>query len=73
MTAHVSSSAVLAPRMPKAASGLNFLFHSLAVWRQRQHLARLDAHLLDDIGLSAREAATEIKRPLWDVPQTRRR
>tara|TARA_B100000676_G_C18016927_1_gene810200 strand:+ start:252 stop:473 length:222 start_codon:yes stop_codon:yes gene_type:complete len=34
------------------------------VW-QRRHLARLDARLLDDIGLTATEAETEIDKPFW--------
>lgn len=38
------------------------------IWRQRRHLARLDAHLLSDIGLSSSQAETEAKRPLWDAP-----
>ena len=38
------------------------------VWRQRRALARLDDAALDDIGLSARDAHAEAKRPAWDVP-----
>jgi uncharacterized protein YjiS (DUF1127 family) len=36
--------------------------------RQRRHLARLDDHLLRDIGLSRAEAAAEASRPIWDAP-----
>ncbi len=36
--------------------------------RQRAQLARLDATLLADIGVTAGEAATEAARPAWDVP-----
>lgn len=39
-----------------------------AAWQQRQHLATLDAHRLDDIGLSADAARAEAARPIWDVP-----
>lgn len=40
----------------------------LAVWRQRRRLAEMDASRLDDLGISAREAAREAGRPVWDVP-----
>lgn len=36
--------------------------------RQRAQLARLDAALLADIGVTARQAAAEAARPAWDVP-----
>ena len=37
---------------------------------QRAQLARLDAAMLADIGVTARQAATEAARPAWDVPST---
>jgi uncharacterized protein YjiS (DUF1127 family) len=40
----------------------------LSTARQRRHLARLDDHLLRDIGLSRAEAAAEAKRTMWDAP-----
>ncbi len=40
------------------------------VWRQRQHLSRLPAHMRRDIGLSDVEIDRETARPIWDVPQT---
>ncbi len=36
--------------------------------RQRRSLARLDDHLLDDIGLTRREANVEATRHIWDAP-----
>jgi uncharacterized protein YjiS (DUF1127 family) len=33
--------------------------------RDRQLLARLDAHILRDIGLSSDQAATEAGKPFW--------
>ncbi len=33
--------------------------------RQRQALANLDQHLLDDIGISRAAAAHEIAKPFW--------
>ncbi|MEM6373345.1 MAG: DUF1127 domain-containing protein [Pseudomonadota bacterium] len=40
----------------------------LAVWRSRRALALLDTHALDDIGISAKRAAAEAGKPIWDVP-----
>ncbi|MDP4033427.1 MAG: DUF1127 domain-containing protein [Pseudorhodobacter sp.] len=38
-------------------------------WKERRHcrraLARLDARLLRDIGLSQAEAASEVAKPFW--------
>ena len=33
--------------------------------RQRRHLARLDDHLLDDIGLSREQVNSELAKPFW--------
>ena len=45
------------------------LFDTLGVWvqrsRQRKHLAQLDQHLLDDIGLTEEMAAKEVAKPFW--------
>ncbi len=42
---------------------------ALAVWTARQRsraaLARLDAHMLRDIGLSAEMAREETRKPFW--------
>ncbi len=50
-----------------------WLWTSLAradgVYRQRQALAKMTDHMLDDIGISRTEALTEAAKPLWDVPQ----
>ena len=40
----------------------------LGLWRQRRALAQLDAHRLDDIGLTRAEAQAEAARPIWDAP-----
>ena len=42
----------------------------LEIWRTRRALAALDADALRDIGVSAKAAATEAAKPIWDVPQT---
>lgn len=48
----------------RAASALG----ALQLWRSRRALARLDARMLEDIGVSADAAATEAARAPWDVP-----
>lgn len=42
----------------------------LAVWQTRRALARLDAHGLQDIGLTAGEAQRESRRGAWDIPDS---
>lgn len=37
--------------------------------RQRAQLARLDATMLADIGVTAAQAQAEVARPSWDVPR----
>lgn len=44
--------------------------HALDVARSRRALARLDAALLDDIGLTERQARNEANRPAWDAPHS---
>jgi uncharacterized protein YjiS (DUF1127 family) len=48
---------------------LRDLIEIVAVWivrrRQRQALAELDEHLLDDVGLSREQARREAARPFW--------
>lgn len=39
-----------------------------ALARQRRRLATLDAHRLDDLGITAQAAQAEANRPIWDVP-----
>ncbi len=41
---------------------------ALAAWRQRRSLAALDAHRLEDLGISPADALREAGRPIWDVP-----
>jgi len=49
-------------RTPRLASLID-------LWRSRQALAKLDAHALQDIGISAKEAQNEAQKPVWDVPK----
>ncbi|MCO6381383.1 MAG: DUF1127 domain-containing protein [Vannielia sp.] len=71
MSTHVSplSSGALSGCHPATRSGLLArALGMLALRRQRLALARLDATLLKDIGISAEEARSESTRRLWDVP-----
>jgi uncharacterized protein YjiS (DUF1127 family) len=43
---------------------------AFAIWRQRRALAELPEHLRQDVGLSETEITREIRRPLWDMPNT---
>lgn len=40
----------------------------LTLWRTRRALARLDAHLLKDIGVTPEQARHEAEQTIWDVP-----
>ncbi len=44
------------------------LRHRIAFWRSRRALGELTAAQLDDIGLTAQEAACEARRGIWDAP-----
>ncbi|MEM1129773.1 MAG: DUF1127 domain-containing protein [Pseudomonadota bacterium] len=57
----------------RGGSFLRFLVQMRALHRQRRDLARIDARLLDDMGLTQEDAETEAKRPVWDVPESWRR
>ena len=40
----------------------------IEVHRQRRALARLNAHALEDVGITRDEAMAEARRPFWDLP-----
>ncbi|WP_166486073.1 DUF1127 domain-containing protein [Jannaschia sp. CCS1] len=63
-----SLSTAVAACAPKVQ--LTLLQRIVGVWRQRQHLSRLDDHMRRDIGLSDTQISHEVQRPIWDVPQT---
>lgn len=55
---------------PRARRGLlSRLVGALAQQRQRNRLAQLEEHMLNDIGVSRQEAMTEANRPIWDAPE----
>lgn len=64
MTARIARADAYRPRI----SLLSRLVQALALSRQRARLARLDDHLLSDIGLTRDEATREASRPAWDAP-----
>ena len=55
-------------RHPSRSGAVHWILGAFAAWRSRQKLGALEAHMLDDIGLTQREAMREAHRPLWDVP-----
>lgn len=62
-----SRSLLSALRLPSL--GPSTVSHLAGLYRQRQALKDLDAHLLADIGLTEAEAEAEARRPVWDVPK----
>jgi len=52
------------------ATGGFSLVKMIDVWRSRRALAHLDTTRLEDIGLTAKRAAAEEAKPIWDVPAT---
>jgi len=52
-----------------AGHPVNSLLAAMVAWQQRydlrQHLLEMDAHLLDDIGLSRAQARQEAAKPFW--------
>ncbi|MEX3016217.1 DUF1127 domain-containing protein [Gymnodinialimonas hymeniacidonis] len=62
---HIGCSAKTAPEVR-----LTVFQRIFGVWRQRQHLDRLDAHMRRDIGVTDAQIHREVERPIWDVPTT---
>ena len=54
-----------ARRSTSRLNPLHLILDLMARHHSRAALARLDAHLLADIGLTADAAATEAQRPFW--------
>lgn len=42
----------------------------MALHRSRTRLGELDPHMLNDIGLTEKDARAEANRPIWDAPET---
>lgn len=61
---HIQTLPLRAPRGIVART-LTALTAALTRRRDRQRLARLDAHLLRDIGIDAPEARRECAKPFW--------
>ncbi len=52
----------------KRTSFLDLFWQISAAARQRKILRHLDDTALKDIGITRKQAQTEAKRPIWDVP-----
>ncbi|WP_425052052.1 DUF1127 domain-containing protein [Psychromarinibacter sp. S121] len=72
MTQHVRTHAHLPGRTRFARARHRSLLRTVldlaALRRQRLELGRMDAHMLEDIGVSREQAASEASRPVWDAP-----
>lgn len=66
----MTSRAISATRLHRLIRLQNWpgLVQLSALARSRKGLARLDDHLLRDIGLTRDQADAESIRPIWDVP-----
>ena len=53
------------PRSARPGFSFAFLTRCYLMARTRSQLAKLDAAQLDDLGLTARDAAREANRPFW--------
>ncbi len=71
MRRFISTAGTAAKRAPWPMPGCRALFrrfaHACERYRQRQHLAELDADQLADIGLTRRDVDRECARPFWEV------
>ena len=71
LTAHDLTPLAAAPSLPLAAVLAVKIATVITEWhyrkRSRNALARLDDHMLEDIGLTYRQARTEARRPFWQV------
>ena len=71
MTTRLHTASLPLPRTaPRPRSLGRFLRDLVSLYRQRRALDDLDAHLLDDIGVSREAAGAEAGRAPWDVPST---
>jgi uncharacterized protein YjiS (DUF1127 family) len=66
-TRMISLSLPRAPRQRRAGI-VQTLLGLREVMRQRRALAQLDAHLLDDLGLTDADVRREAARAPWDMP-----
>ncbi|MXQ06496.1 DUF1127 domain-containing protein [Alphaproteobacteria bacterium GH1-50] len=68
MTVNTCNTALPAPLRRRRTGVLHMIEAMIALYRQRVALAKLDARMLDDIGVSASEARVESRRAPWDPP-----
>ena len=57
-----------APAAKRSFSLLTWIATAVETRRERVALSQLDAHRLDDLGLTREQAQREASRPIWDVP-----
>lgn len=69
MHALTSSRSAGARFAPSFSALIRNIVAARALARQRKALAKLDDHLLCDIGLTRSEAENESRRPAWDAPR----
>ena len=70
-TFHPAPARTARPRRGKSLWSRLLTWH--AIWSERRRLARLEAHRLNDLGLSIDDARAEARRKSWDAPERWRR
>jgi uncharacterized protein YjiS (DUF1127 family) len=65
MTTTLATNRHSAPRRGRLASVVGMVLSWQRRHRARASLARLDAHMLRDIGLSPGDARAEMSKPFW--------
>lgn len=54
--------------MPSRGRLIDRFHTAMALYRSRARLAKLDPHMLRDIGIDRGTAEKEAARPIWDAP-----
>jgi uncharacterized protein YjiS (DUF1127 family) len=68
MTTRMMSFALPRVRRQRRAGALATLFGFFEVSRQRRALLDLDAHLMEDLGLTEADVRREANKAPWDIP-----
>lgn len=71
LTRRTTAATALHPRGVGFGALINRVRLALDIWSERRSLDKLDARMLQDIGLEGWQARQEASRPPWDVPNNR--
>lgn len=71
MTIYVLSTPAIQGRTARKTGFWARVWTAITVQNERQELAGLDDHMLNDIGMTREQAEAEAQRPIWDLPSHR--